>query len=46
MPKERFVVDEAGEKVGVLLDTDAAKAAGDQAIPLAQALREIEAADE
>jgi hypothetical protein len=63
--KERFLVDEAGERVGVLLDIaeyrrlladledlesirayDAAKSSADEAIPLAQALREIEAADE
>jgi hypothetical protein len=60
-PKERFIVDEKGQRVGVLLDIedyrrlledaeeleairayDAAKASGDEAIPLEQALAEIE----
>ena len=59
--KERFIVDENGQRVGVLLDIedyrqllealeeleairayDAAKASGDEAIPLEQALAEIE----
>ena len=65
MAGQRFLVDEGGDRVAVLLDIDeyrhllaeledldsiraydAAKAAGDQEIPLAQALREIEATDE
>ena len=56
--KERFIVDENGQRVGVLLDIedyrrlleeveeleairayDAAKASGDEAVPLEQALR-------
>jgi hypothetical protein len=60
--KARFVVDEQGNRTGVLLDLasyrelleaaeeldairayDAAKAAGEEAIPLDQALAEIEA---
>ena len=60
-PKERFIVDENGQRVGVLLDIedyrrlledleeleaihayDAAKASGDEAVPLEQALAEIE----
>jgi hypothetical protein len=60
-PKERFIVDENGQRLGVLLDIedyrqllkdveeleairayDAAKASGDEAIPLEQALAEIE----
>ena len=59
--KERFIVDENGRRVGVLLAIedyrqllealeeleairayDAAKASGDEAIPLEQALAEIE----
>jgi len=59
--KERFIVDENGQRVGVLLDIeayrqlleeveeleairayDAAKASGDEVIPLEQALAEIE----
>jgi len=59
--KERFIVDENGQRVGVLLDIedyrqlledveeleairayDAAKASGDEAVPLEQALAEIE----
>ena len=59
--KERFIVDENGQRVGVLLDIedyrrlledveeleairayDAAKASGDEAVPLEQALSEIE----
>ena len=59
--KEHFIVDENGQRVGVLLDIedyrqllaeveeleairayDAAKASGDEAIPLEQALAEIE----
>jgi hypothetical protein len=59
--KERFVVDENGQRIGVLLDIedyrqlledveeleairayDAAKASGDEAVPLEQALAEIE----
>ncbi len=59
--KERFVVDERGRRVAVLLDMkqyegilsdleelasvrayDAAKASGDEAVPLEQALSEIE----
>jgi len=58
---ERFLIDEEGHRVGVLLDIadykemvedledlesirayDAAKASGDEAIPLEQALRETE----
>ena len=60
-PKERFIVDENGQRIGVLLDIedyqklleeleeleairayDAAKASGDEALPLEQALAEIE----
>ena len=60
-PKERFIVDENGQRVSVLLDIedyrqlledleeleairayDAAKASGDEAVPLEQALVEIE----
>jgi hypothetical protein len=59
--KERFIVDENGQRVGVLLDIedyrrlledaeeleairayDAARASGDEEIPLEQALAEIE----
>ena len=59
--KERFIVDENGKRIGVLLDIedyhrmleeleeleairayDAAKAAGDDLLPLEQALAEIE----
>ena len=59
--KERFIVDENGQRVGVLLDIeayrqlledveeleairayDAAKASGDEGVPLEQALAEIE----
>jgi hypothetical protein len=59
--KEHFIVDENGQRVGVLLDIkdyrqlledveeleairayDAAKASGDEAVPLEQALAEIE----
>ena len=59
--KERFIVDENGQRVGVLLDIedyrrlleeleelaairayDAAKASGDETVPLEQALDEIE----
>lgn len=59
--KERFIVDENGKRVGVLLDIedyhrlleeleeleairayDAAKASGDEVLPLEQALAEIE----
>jgi hypothetical protein len=59
--KERFIVDENGQRVGVLLDIedyrqlleeveeleairayDAAKASRDEAVPLEQALAEIE----
>ena len=59
--KEKYVVDEKGARVGVLLDVkdyqklleeveelesirgfDAAKASGDEAIPLEEALAEIE----
>jgi PHD/YefM family antitoxin component YafN of YafNO toxin-antitoxin module len=59
--KERFIVDENGQRVGVLLDIedyrqlledleeleairayDAAKASGDEAVPLEQAFAEIE----
>ena len=59
--KERFIVDENGQRVGVLLDIedyrrlledieeleairayDAAKASGDETVPLEQALAEIE----
>lgn len=59
--KERFVVDEKGKRVAVLLDMkhyesmlseleemasirayDAAKASGDEALPLEQALLDIE----
>jgi len=60
-PRERYVVDERGKKVAVLLDIatyqrvleeleeleslrayDAAKASGDESIPLDVALKEIE----
>ncbi len=60
-PKERFIVDENGQRIGVLLDIedyrrlleeleeleairayDAAKASGDEVLPLEQALAEIE----
>ena len=60
-PKERFIVDENGQRLGVLLDIedyqrllealeeleairayDAAKAPGDEVLPLEQALAEIE----
>ena len=60
-PKERFLVDENGQRIGVLLDIedyqrlleeleeleairayDAAKASGDEVLPLEQALAEIE----
>lgn len=59
--KERFIVDESGNRVGVLLDIedyrklleeleelesirayDAAKASGDETVPLEQAVDEIE----
>jgi hypothetical protein len=59
--KERFIVDENGRRVGVLLDMedyrqlledveeleaicayDAAKASGEEAVPLEQALAKIE----
>jgi hypothetical protein len=59
--KERFIVDENGQRVGVLLDIeayrqlledveeleairayDAAKASGDEAVPLEQAFAEID----
>jgi hypothetical protein len=59
--KERFIVDEHGQRIGVLLDIedyqrlleeleelealrayDAAKASGDEVLPLEQALAEIE----
>jgi hypothetical protein len=59
--KERFIVDENGQCIGVLLDIedcrqlledledleairayDAAKASGDEAVPLEQAFAEIE----
>jgi len=59
--KERYLVDEKGNRVGVFLDVDdyrrlleeleelesiraydAAKASGDEAIPFAQAVAEIE----
>jgi len=59
--KERYIVDENGQRVGVLLDMvdfrqilealeelesifayDAAKAAGDEAVPFDQAVAEIE----
>ena len=56
--KERYVVNEKGDRVGVLLDIkeylkmleeleclrvfDAAKASGDEVIPLEQAVAEIE----
>jgi hypothetical protein len=59
--KERFIVDENGQRIGVLLDIedyqrlleeleeleairayDAAKASGDEVLPLEQALAEIE----
>jgi hypothetical protein len=59
--KERFIVDEKGQRIGVLLDIadyqrlleeleeleairayDAAKASGDEVLPLEQALAEIE----
>jgi hypothetical protein len=61
MLKERFIVDENGKRIGVLLDIedyhkllealeeleairayDAAKASGDEVLPLEQALAEIE----
>ena len=61
MLKERFIVDENGKRLGVLLDIedyhrlleeleelevirayDAAKASGDEVLPLEQALAEIE----
>ena len=61
MLKERFIVDENGTRIGVLLDIedyhrvlaeleeleairayDAAKTSGDKALPLEQALAEIE----
>ncbi len=61
IPKPRFIVDDCGEKTGVILDIaeyrrlleeaeeleairayDAAKAAGDEAIPFEQAVTEIE----
>jgi hypothetical protein len=60
-PKERFIVDENGQRIGVLLDIedyqrlleeleeldairayDAAKASGDEVLPLEQALAELE----
>ena len=60
-PKERFIVDKNGQRLGVLLDIedyqrlleeleeleairayDAAKASGDEVLPLEQALAEIE----
>jgi hypothetical protein len=60
-PKERFIIDEKGRRIGVLLDIedyqklleeleeleaiwayDAAKASGDEVLPLEQALAEIE----
>ena len=60
-PKERFIVDENGQRIGVLLNIegyqrlleeveelaairayDAAKASGDEVLPLEQALAEIE----
>jgi hypothetical protein len=60
-PKERFIIDEKGQRIGVLLDIedyqrlleeleeleairayDAAKASGDEVLPLEQALAEIE----
>jgi hypothetical protein len=60
-PKERFIVDEHGQRIGGLLDIedyqrlleeleeleaicayDAAKASGDEVLPLQQALAEIE----
>ena len=60
-PKERFIVDENGQRIGVLLVIedyqklleeleeleairayDAAKASGDEVVPLEQALAEIE----
>ncbi len=63
--KEQFVVDERGNRTGVLLDIeriaelieaqeeldairayDEAKASGDEAVPLDQALREIESGRE
>jgi hypothetical protein len=59
--KERFIVDEKGQRIGVLLDIadyqrlleeleeleairayDAAKASGDEVVPLEQAMAEIE----
>jgi hypothetical protein len=59
--KERFIVDEQGQRIGVLLDIadyqrlleeleeleairayDAAKASGDEVVPLEQAMAEIE----
>jgi hypothetical protein len=59
--KERFIVDEHGQRIGVLLDIedyqrlleeleeleairayDAAKASGDEVLPLERALAEIE----
>jgi hypothetical protein len=60
-PKERFIIDEKGQRIGVLLDIedyqrlleeleeleairayDAAKASGDEVLPLEQALAELE----
>lgn len=60
-PKERFIIDENGQRIGVLLDIedyqrlleeleeleairayDAAKASGDEVLPLERALAEIE----
>jgi PHD/YefM family antitoxin component YafN of YafNO toxin-antitoxin module len=60
-PKERYIVDENGQRVGVVLDIedyqrlleeleeleairayDAAKASGDEMVPLDQALAEID----
>ena len=60
-PKERFLVDESGQRIGVLLDIedyqrlleeleeleaihayDAAKASGDEVLPLEQALADVE----
>jgi len=60
-PKERFIIDGKGQRIGVLLDIedyqrlleeleeleairayDAAKASGDEVLPLEQALAEIE----
>ena len=59
--KERFIVDEQGQRIGVLLEIadyqrlleeleeleairayDAAKASGDEVVPLEQAMAEIE----